>query len=367
MTGGIWLAGMPVYPLSFADRHVPTVPLVWTPPGAPQRETRRFAQLEAEYLRCRGAARSSHAFRIPTCPAESALADALRRGLSWFRLALPEPGSAYAARATHGHLKGFGTRSNGGLGGDGRPCGPDRGMLADTVPRARAGERGYHAVFRHPRNPPRPIRRRSTGPGTRRAGECPQGFSDADRDGDITRVFHEHHIDARRAWRAQTADPSAAGPGFRTGPLPPLKKRSRDATGMTHDLALHVLPDTAPPYAPVQSDAGVIVSATSRHRTGRDRSVERGVVPRRSTFHFPIFAYAGITACDGEPEFLRAHGPGSGNRIPVAVADHCRGRGMRHELPRRACSHGDVFTMVSGVACARTRRAPGPRAPARPA
>ncbi|MBX3180831.1 MAG: hypothetical protein KF886_26080 [Candidatus Hydrogenedentes bacterium] len=327
---------MPVYPLSFADRHVPAVPLGCVDAArarlAEAREETYLAQIDAEYRAVLGALLEAHMpFRILNLgSAESALADALRaEGYPEFRLALPEPGSAYAyPRDLMVYLKGFGIAlvpegwaAEDALAGLAVECWPTpwaeggRALVSgDTM-----------VVFRHPEKPAAPdqatldrLRERGV-----RVVELPAGiFCTLDRDGDITRVFHEHHID-RAAGLARGPDSAThllLAPGFRTGPLlsPLSKSASRDAVRRAcdaADLALHVLPDTAPPYAAslVQSDAGVIVLGAHDPDTVQAATEVAGagqvVTTAVELSHFPTFAGAGIHCLVTEsPEFLAVAG-----------------------------------------------------------
>ena len=279
-----WLAGMPEYSLRFSERNVPSVLL-----GCRENALAIFAtctdeaglrnRLEREYHAVLGALlEAGMPFRILNLDAaESPLADALRDdGYPEFHIDARGQGSTYAyPRDLMVYLAEYGIAlvSDGWL----RPGAGDRDGVACWPTTWSEGGRvlisgDTLAVFHHPEKPGAP--EQVTLNALRERGltvvEIPAGvFCTLDRDGDLTGLFFDHHID-RAAGLVRAPDGARhllLGPGYQTGPLnAPLDirrscdqvRRACDAAG----IAVHVLPECCPPYAAslVQSAEGVVVT-----------------------------------------------------------------------------------------------------------
>lgn len=335
MQNQTWLAGMPEYSLRFDERHVPSVLL-----GCRQNALDVFAtcadeaclrdRLDREYMAVLEALlEAGMPFRILNLDlAESPLADRLRAdGYPEFHIDASGQGSTYAyPRDLMVYLAEFGIAlvSDGWL----RPGAGDRDGVACWTSAWAEGGRVLMSgdtmvVFRHPEKDGAP--EQATLGALRERGihivEIPAGiFCSLDRDGDLTGLFHDHHID-RAAGLVRGQDGAChliLGPGYQTGPLDaPLDiGTSCDAVRRICDpagIAVHVLPETCPPYAAslVQSHAGVVVAGG-----GHDAHLEilaaivghENVAPTSVPLtHFPVFASAGLHCLVTEsPEFLLA-------------------------------------------------------------
>jgi len=339
----IFLAGMPEYPLDFAGRRVPSVPLGGVDAArallhACADESAFHRRIEDEYLSVLAALLAAGMpFRILNLrEAATPLAERLRiEGYPDFHIGVPPRGSTYTyprdlmvylsehnIALVHENWLQPGVEKWNGT--DCWPtCWAEGGralMSGDTL-----------AVFRHPekdRAPDQDTLNRLRDRGLH-AVEIPAGiFCALDGDGDMGSIFHDHHID-RAAGLVRGRDGALhllLGPGYRTGPLDfPLDatasfdavRRSCEAA----EIAVHRLPDTSPPYAAslIQSDGGVVVvgggcEVALEHLGGIVGS--EYVVPTSVPLtHFPVFASAGLHCLVTEsPEFLRAPRGGKATR-----------------------------------------------------
>jgi len=331
----IWLAGMPEYSLCFDERSVPSVLLGCRNIARAlfnqcRDETSLRTQLEHEYESVLEALlNAGMPFRILNLDsAESPLADRLRAaGYPEFHIEARGQGSTYAyPRDLMVYLADFGIAlvSDGWL----RPGAGDRDGVACWATSWSEGGRVLMrddtlVVFRHPQKTG--AHEQATLNALRERGlrvvEIPAGvFCSIDRDGDLTGLFYDHHID-RAAGLVRGLDGALhliLGPGYRTGPLdaPMDIPTSCDAVRQICDTAgitVHALPETCPPYAAslVQSADGVVVASG-----GHDAFLEilanivghDNVVPTAIPLtHFPVFASAGLHCLVTEsPEFLLA-------------------------------------------------------------
>lgn len=329
-----WLAGMPEYRLSFAERHVPGVPL-----GCRAQALRVLAsctdetvfrrQLDDEYLSVIEALLDAGmGFRILNLSiADSPLAEQLRtRGFPEFRIEIEPQGSTYTyprdllvylaqqrlALVHEGWLRAGVECWNE------TECWPT--IWAEGGRMLVSGS--TLVVFRHPgklRAPDAQVLDRLRERGLSIV-EIPAGiFCSLDADGDLTGLFHDHHID-RAAGLVSGQDGIhhlLLGPGYRTGTLnEPLDvEASRDAVRRICEpvgIQVHMLPDTLPCYAASVVQSGTVVLAPGAEYGLQELLVDivgsGNVVTTALTLtHFPVFAAAGLHCLVTEsPEFLLA-------------------------------------------------------------
>lgn len=327
-----WLAGMPEYRLSFADRHVPSVPLGCRAQAlqvlascADESVFRR--QLDEEYLSVvEGLLDAGMGFRILNLStAESPLAEQLRaREFPEFRIQVEPHGSTYTyprdllvyladqrlALVHEGWLRAGLECWNE------TECWPT--IWAEGGRMLVSG--GTLVVFRHPgklRAPDARVLDRLRERGLS-VLEIPAGvFCSLDADGDLTGLFHDHHIDraAGLVLGQDRAHHLLLGPGYRTGSLSdPLDAvASRDAVRRICEpvgIEVHMLPDSLPCYASSVVQSGKVVLAPGDQGDLKESLVDivgsGNVVTTASTLtHFPVFAAAGLRCLVTEsPEFL---------------------------------------------------------------